>query len=142
MQRTGGRPGVYTCPSGRLPVAFQRVPHRPPVLRGRLHHDLFDLLRDQPLGEEAELSGRRAELSARKVPTLVEFHIRDHHRQHRLVHVNSRDPIGHSTSWTGAESAPKLSYSGSRAITDDAHLFAQACTLRIIQYDGVSSSIV
>jgi hypothetical protein len=96
MQRPGGRSGVPPTPLRGLPVALQRVPHRAPVLRGRLHHDLFDLVLDQPLAQEAQLAGRRAELPPDKLPIPFDFHIRDDDREHRLVHVDSCDPIGHA----------------------------------------------
>ena len=96
MQRAGGRPGVHSTTLRRLPVAFQRVPHRAPVLRGRLHHDLFDLVLDQPLGQEAQLAGRRAELPPCKLPVPFDFHVRDDDRQHRLMHIDSCDPIRHT----------------------------------------------
>jgi len=144
MQRAGGRPGGPSTTLRRLPVAFQRIPHRAPVLRGRLHHGLFHLVLDQPLGQEAQLVGCRAESPPREFPIPLDFHVRDDDRQHCFVHVDSCDPIGH----------PHLHYGGSgeRALIGltqghglpqgDAHLFAQARTLRIIQYDGVSASIV
>ena len=143
MQRAGGRPGVHPRTLRRLPVAFQRVPHRAPVLRGRLHHDFFDLVLDQPLGQEAQLAGRRAELPPFKLPVPFDFHVRDHDRQHRLVHVDSCDPIGHTHLHRRERRACRDGLTqGHRLSHDDAHLFAQARTLRIIQYDGVSASIV
>ena len=63
MQRAGGRPGVHPTPPRRLPVAFQRVPQRAPVLRGRLHHDLFDLVLDQPLGQPLSILPRLLDLA-------------------------------------------------------------------------------
>jgi hypothetical protein len=68
VQRAGGGPGVHPTTLRRLPVAFQRIPHRAPVLRRRLHHDLFDLVLDQPLGEEAQLAGCGAKLPSCEMP--------------------------------------------------------------------------
>jgi hypothetical protein len=39
--------------ASRAPMLFQRFPHRPPVLRGRLHDDFLDVLLDQPVGQAA-----------------------------------------------------------------------------------------
>lgn len=96
MQRAGGRSGIHPPTLRWLPVALQRVPHRAPVLRRRLHHDLFDLLLAQPLSQEAQLAGNRAELPPFKPPVPLDFYVRDHDRQHRLVHVDSCDLIGHT----------------------------------------------
>ena len=106
MERAGRRACVYPRAPRPLPVAFQRVPHRAPVLRGRFHHHFLDLLLDQPLGEEAQMARRRTELPAFKVPVPLDLHIRDHHRQHRFVHVDSRDSIGHTFLLAGAENVP------------------------------------
>lgn len=46
VQRAGRRLSVHATPQRRLPVVLQRVPHRTPVLRGRLHDDFFDLVLD------------------------------------------------------------------------------------------------
>jgi hypothetical protein len=110
---------------------------------GRFHHHFLDLLVDQPLGKEAQLAGRRTEWPAFKVPVPLDFHVRHHHRQHRFVHVDSCDSIGH-THLPGRERRTCLDglTQGHRLSHDDAHLFAQARTFRIIQYDGVRSSIV
>jgi hypothetical protein len=48
-------------------MLFQRFPHRPPVLRGRLHNDFLDVLRDQPVGQAAQIGRRRPDLLAVEV---------------------------------------------------------------------------
>jgi hypothetical protein len=51
---------------------------------------------DQPLGQEAQLAGCCAKLPPCELPVSVDFHVRDDDRQHRLMHVDSRDPVGHT----------------------------------------------
>src|SRR5438093_6637815 len=107
MQGTTGRLSVDPRALRRLPVPFQRVPHRAPVLRGRFHHHFLDLTLDQPRGEQPELARARAESPAFKLPVPLDFHVRDRHRHHCLVHVDSCDPIWHT---------PLLAGSGERAV--------------------------
>ena len=44
------------------PMLFQRFPHRPPVLRSRLHDDFLDLVLDQPVGQTTQVDRCRADL--------------------------------------------------------------------------------
>src|SRR5207302_7366823 len=78
MQGTTGRLGVDPRALRRLPVPFQRVPHRAPVLRGRFHHHFLDLTLDQPRGEQPELARARAESPAldRKSTRLNSSHVK------------------------------------------------------------------
>jgi len=41
---------TIACTALGAPMLFQRFPHRPPVLCGRLHDDFLDVLLDQPVG--------------------------------------------------------------------------------------------
>jgi hypothetical protein len=99
---------------------------------------------DQPLGQETQLAGRCAESPPCELPVALDFHLRDYDRQHRLVHVDSCDPIGHThLHYGGSGERALISLTQSHGLShNDAHLFAQARTLRIIQYDGVTASIV
>src|SRR5712671_2733265 len=54
------------------------------------------------------MARRRTELPALKLPVPFDLHIRDHHRQHRFVHVDSCDSIGHTHLPAGAENVPLM----------------------------------
>src|SRR5580765_2466707 len=47
MERARERRRAVPCTASGPPVLFERVPHRPPVLRGRLHDGFIDVLGDQ-----------------------------------------------------------------------------------------------
>jgi hypothetical protein len=49
LQRPRLRPRAFPLPPLCLPIPYQRLPHRPPVLRCRFHHHFFDCFVDQPL---------------------------------------------------------------------------------------------
>jgi len=49
VQRPRLAPRASPLPPRSLPIPFQRLPHRPPVLRRRFHHHFFDFLVHQPL---------------------------------------------------------------------------------------------
>ena len=88
-------------------MLFQRFPHRPPVLRGRLHDDFLDVLLDQPVGQAAQIGRRRPDLLAVEVKVAVDLDVGHDDRQHLLVDVNSRDPVRHRPLLVGAESVPR-----------------------------------
>ena len=52
------------------------------------------------------MARRRPEGSAIKGPVSVDFYVRDHHRHHRFVYVDSCDPIRHTVLHGGAENVP------------------------------------
>ena len=76
------------------------------VLRGRLHHDLFDLVFDQPVGQTTEVDRRRADLLTLELEVAVDFDVGHRDGQHLLVDVYSRDPVRHRPLLLGAESVP------------------------------------
>ena len=77
------------------PLLFQRLPHRPPVLRGRFHDDFLDVVLDQPVGQAAQIGRRRPDLLAVEMKVAVDLDVGHHDREHLRVDVNSRDPVGH-----------------------------------------------
>ena len=134
-----------TLPTLRPPVLFQGFPHRPPVLRGRFHHDFLDFVLDQPVGQSAQIRRRRADLLAFEVKVPVDLDVGHHNRQHLLVDVNSRDPVRHRSLPRGSGERASSHQSGSRAIAGpvelhDAQLFGQSRTLRIKQLLGLTGS--
>jgi hypothetical protein len=50
MERARERRRAVARAALGTPLRFQGFPHRPPILRGRLHDDFLDLMRDQPVG--------------------------------------------------------------------------------------------
>jgi hypothetical protein len=57
------------------PTLLQGFPHRPPVLRGRFHHDFLDLLRDQPVGEAAQIARRRPGLLVLELEVAIDLDV-------------------------------------------------------------------
>jgi hypothetical protein len=57
VKSTGHGARLFTLQAHWPPILLQGLPHRSPVLRGRFHHDLFDLAFDEPVGERAQLGG-------------------------------------------------------------------------------------
>jgi hypothetical protein len=57
------------------PVLFQGFPHRPPVLRGRLHDDFLDVVLDEPVGYATQIGRRRADLLTLEVETAVDLDV-------------------------------------------------------------------
>jgi hypothetical protein len=90
------------------PMLFQRLPHRPPVLRGRLHDDFLDVLLDQPVGQAAQISRRRPDLLAVEVKVAVDLDVGHHDREHLLVDIDFRHPVSHRRLLAGAENVPDL----------------------------------
>ena len=102
-----GRP--VTLLPRRFPVPLQRAPYRLAVLRGRFHNHFLDLLLDQPLGEQVQLIGGRAELAPLKFTLAFPGYISHHYRQHLLVHVDCCDSISHHVLlWRSGEHARKV----------------------------------
>ena len=138
------RRAVARAASGS-PVLFQGFPHRPPVLRGRLHDDFLDLVLDQPVGQAAQIGRRRPDLLALEVEVAIDLDVGHHDRQHLLVDVNSRDPVRHRSLLGRAESVPRRisqgrGLSSARWAPNDAQLFGQSRTLRIKQLLGLNGS--
>ena len=107
MERAREPRRAVTRAAPGTPVLFQGFPHRPPVLRGRLHDDFLDLVLDQPVGEATQVGRRRADLLALEVEIAVDLDVGHHDRQHLLVDVNSCDPVRHRPLLLGAESVPR-----------------------------------
>jgi hypothetical protein len=95
MEGAGPSGGGVSLLGERLPVSFQGRPHGLPILRGRFHHDFYDVLLDQPLGQGPQLGRSAAKLATVKREFADDFHIRHHHREHPFVHVDSCDPVRH-----------------------------------------------
>jgi hypothetical protein len=89
------------------PMLFQRFPHRPPVLRGRLHDDCLDFVLDQPVGQAPQVDRCRADLLPLEVEVAVNRDVGHRDRQHLLVDVNSRDPVRHRPLLGRAASVPR-----------------------------------
>src|SRR5687767_336533 len=53
MERARERWRAVARAAARAPMLFECLPHRPPVLRGRLHDDIVHLVLDQPIGQAA-----------------------------------------------------------------------------------------
>ena len=98
MQGARGRCGVGSQAPDRLPVTFQRLPHRPPIQRRGFHHHFLDVALDEPGGQPLQLTRAGPELSPLKFPVPIDINVRDRHGQHPLVHVHSCDPIWHTPS--------------------------------------------
>jgi len=49
MERARELWGTVARAPTRAPMLFERLPHRPPVLRGRFHDDFIDFVFDQPV---------------------------------------------------------------------------------------------
>ena len=126
-------------------MLFQRFPYRPPMLRGRFHHDFIDLAFDQTVRQATEIDRRRADLLTLEVEVAVNFNVRYRDGQYLLVDVYSRDPVRHRPPCGSGERASSHQ-SMSRAITGqehgDAQLFGQSRTLQIKQLLGLACSIV
>src|ERR1035437_6207208 len=107
MQRAAHLAGPLPLLARRLPVPLQRSPHPLPVLRGRFHDYFLDLLLVQPLGQQVQLTGSSAELSALKLILAFPSDVSHHYRQHLLlVNVNCCDSIRHHASpWRSGEHA-------------------------------------
>ena len=126
------RPGVLPSPAARLPGVLQRLPHRAPILCGRFHHHFLDLLRHQPRRQVPEFAGAGAHAPVSKLIGPFHGDVRDHDREHPLVHVNPGYSVRHRPLLAaGAERVPVTSLfrlSGSRRSPvghGDAHSFAQ-----------------
>jgi hypothetical protein len=126
-------------------VLFQGFPYRPPGLRGRFHHDFFDLALSEPVGEPAEVGRRRADLLALEVEVAVDLDVGHYHRQHLLVDVDSCDPVRHR-SLLGERRAclvASVRVASCRRFSlgpNGAQLFGQSRTLRIKQLLGLTVS--
>lgn len=145
MKRAGEARGALAHAASGSPVLFERVPHRPPVLRGRLHDHFLDILRDQPLGQFTQIGRRRADLLLREVKVAVDFAVGHDDRQHLLVDVNSRDPVRHRALLRERRaclvvSVRVASCRGAQASPYDAQSFDQSRTLRTKQLFGLHGS--
>jgi hypothetical protein len=109
MERAREPRRAVTSPASGSPVLFQDFPHRPPVLRGRLHDDFLDVLLDQPLGESTKIGRRRPDLPVLEVKVAVDLHVGHHHRQHLLVDVIPAIRYGIGLSLGRAKSVPRRS---------------------------------
>jgi hypothetical protein len=109
VQRAGDRARISARPALRSPVPLQRLPHRSPILRGRLHHDFVDLALDEPVSKRTQLDGTGPDLQPFKVEVTVDRDVSHRNGQHLLVHVNPRDVVRHRPLLVGAESVPRRS---------------------------------
>jgi hypothetical protein len=84
-------------------------------LRGRFHDDFRNVLFKQPCSEPSQFVRTGPYPPPFELVLALDFDIRHHHRQHLLVHIDSRNSVGHRLLLAGAESVPTLHYSESRA---------------------------
>src|SRR6266576_2991381 len=94
-------------------VGLQFHPHRPPVLRSRLHHRLFHSLLPQPRQKVVQLARHRDESPPRWF-LFRHPRIDDNHHQHFLVYVNPRDLHRFLLAWK-RQNAREKGYTPSRA---------------------------
>src|SRR5882762_2460869 len=104
MQRAGPLPCSFPLLAERLPIPFQCFPHGFPILRRRLHDYFFGLLLDEPRSQRSQLFRVAAKHPPLKLVFAFDFNVGHKYSQHLLVDINSRYPVGHSSSWPGAES--------------------------------------
>src|SRR6266566_8516591 len=99
MQRSRLPPCAFSLLACRFPIPFQHFPHWFPILGRRFHDYFFGLLLEQPCRQRSQLFGVAAKLPPLKVELAIDFDIRHNDSEHSLVDINSRYPIGHSSSW-------------------------------------------
>src|ERR1700704_55226 len=104
MQRAAPPPGAFSLLAYWLPIPFQCFPHGFPILRRRLHDYFFGLLLDEPRSQRSQLFRLAAKHPPLKLVFAFDFNVGHNYSQHLLVDINSRYPVGHSSSWPGAES--------------------------------------
>src|ERR1700745_2693358 len=82
-----------------------------------------------------------------KLALAINFHVTNHHRQHLLMDVKSRDPLRHNvSSWRERRACCEFLNQGHRLSplpqrgTDNAQLFAQPRTLLIRHADSLNFS--
>ena len=145
VERPGEQGAHRARPALRSPVPLQRLPHRPPILRGRLHHHFLDLALDEPLSKRAQLDGAGPDLEPFEMVVTLDLDVSHRDGQHLLVHVDSRDLVRHRPLLVGAESVPRRINQGRelspRREHGDAQLFGQSRTLRIKQLLGFDCSM-
>jgi hypothetical protein len=130
MQRAGRRHCLRAGAPPQLPLALQRLPHRAPVLRRRFHHDFLDVALGEPLGELLQLRRAGSELPAFKSPFPLDF----------LWTSTPALRYGIRISWRERRTCLVSLTQGHGLSSNDAHLFAQARTFRIIQFNGFNCS--
>src|SRR3954469_25752021 len=145
MERAGEPRRTLAGTTSGAPMLFQGFPHRPPVLRGRLHDDLLNVLLDQPVGEAAQTSRRGPDLLAVEVKLAVVPDVGHRDRQHLLVDVNSRDPVRRGSLLRERRaclvaSVRVASYREALRSPHDAQLFTQSRTLRTTPLLGLNSA--
>ena len=91
VQCAGDRGRIGSRPALRSPVPLKRLPHRSPILRGRLHHHFFDLALDEPLSKGAQLDRVGPHLEPLEVDVTLDLDVSHRDGQHLLVHVDSCD---------------------------------------------------
>src|SRR5712691_10326778 len=99
MQGSRLPPCAFSRLAYRFPTPFQRLPHWSPILGSGFHDYFLGLLLKQPCRQRSQLFGATAELPSLKVELAIDFDIRHNDSEHPLVDINSRYPIGHSSSW-------------------------------------------
>jgi hypothetical protein len=77
-------------------------------LRRRFHDYFLGLLLEQPCGERSQLVGAAAKHPPLKLVLAFDFDVGHNHCQHLFMDINPRYPIGHSSSWPGAENVLRL----------------------------------
>src|SRR6266403_979857 len=139
MQRSGPPPCAFSLLAYRLPIPFQRSPHRFPILGRRLHDYFFGLLLDEPRSQRSQLFGVAAKHTPLKLVFAFDFNVGHNYSQHLLVDIDSRYPVRHRLLLAGSGERAAITLTGvagyrrSPGEKNDAQLFAQTRTLRIRQ---------
>jgi hypothetical protein len=116
VQRARRRPGALSRLAAWLPVPLQRFPHGPPILRGRFHDDFLNVLFKQPFSQTSQFVRTGPHPPPFELVLPLDFDIRHHHGQHPLVHIDSRDSVGHRFLLAGSGERASSHQSGSRAV--------------------------
>src|SRR5215469_17528315 len=104
MQRSRLPPRTFSLLAWRLPIPLERSPHGFPILGGL----------KQPCGQRAQLFRSAAKFPSLKRVFAFDFDVSYYDGEHLFVDINTRYPIGHSSSWPGAESVLRFLKQGRR----------------------------
>src|SRR5271167_130749 len=108
MQRSGPAPCAFPLLAYRFPIPFQSSPNWFPILRRRFHDYFLGLLLDGPCSQRSQLFGGTAKHPPLKLVFTFDFDVRHNDSQDLFMNIDSRYPVGHSSSSPGAESVLRL----------------------------------
>src|SRR3954470_728009 len=133
-----------------LEASLQHLPNRLPILGGRFHHYLGDTLGCQPTRQRLYLRVARSELTSLKPILAQAGHIGDHHREHLLMNIDTRNFVDyvHRSFFPGGEgdcgrskTKHHFALQPNRYRFGITHSLVQR-TVRIIQANGLKLPIV